>query len=206
MLEVRILGQIKALMTLMLVLFLAGCAAGQGDGAGSITTGKEIATHSAADEETTALTGYGGIPRPPESTLSYGGQEVKASLGTYCWASGASASAGSAISGCVDYFDIPIPPEQRSLAVPSRSQMVFRYGGKAYRIWRKLKSTRATSSKRSAIWKTCNIHTACCRLTVRGSKGPSPPSCHGETTLWRCTLRSHLINKSATISASWWSS
>jgi hypothetical protein len=131
MLEVRILGQIKALMTLMLVLFLAGCAAGQGDGAGSITTGKEIATHSAADEETTALTGYGGIPRPPESTLSYGGQEVKASLGTYCWASGASASAGSAISGCVDYFDIPIPPEQRSLAVPSRSQMVFRYGGQS---------------------------------------------------------------------------
>lgn len=119
----------KVLMTVVTVFVLAGCAAGKG-GAGSTTTQEETTVHS-AQEETTVLTGYGGIPRPPESTLSYGGQEVKASLGTYCWSSSASASAGSAISGCVDYFDIPIPPEQRSLAVPSGSEMVFRYGGQS---------------------------------------------------------------------------
>jgi hypothetical protein len=133
--------QMKVPMTLVLVLLLGGCAAGKGDGAGSTTTVQETATHSAAQEETTVLAGPGGIPRPPDSTLSYGGREVTGMLGTYCWdfsgGSSASASGGwdrssaSAGSGCVDYFDIPIPPEQRSLAVPSGSEMVFRYGGQS---------------------------------------------------------------------------
>jgi|SRR5215218_7606054 len=114
----------KVLMTLVLVHLLAGCAAGKGDGAGSTTTVQETATHSAAQEETTVLAGPGGIPRPPDSTLSYGGREVTGTLGSYCWFSGNS-------GGCADTFDIPIPPEQRSLAVPSGSEMVFRYGGQS---------------------------------------------------------------------------
>jgi hypothetical protein len=115
------------LMTLVLVLLLAGCAAGQGDAGrspseDSVTDGKEETT--VYEEETTVLAGPGGIPRPPESTLSYGGQEVKASLGSYCWW-------GDLSGGCADMFDIPIPPEQRSLAVPSGSEMVFHYGGQS---------------------------------------------------------------------------
>jgi hypothetical protein len=122
--------QMKALMTLVLVLLLAGCAAGRGNSAGSTTTVQESTTHSAAHEETTVLAGEEELPQPPDSTLSYGGREVTGTLGTYCWdfSSGSSASAGS---GCVDMFDVPIPPKQQTLTVPSGSEMVFRYGGQA---------------------------------------------------------------------------
>ena len=118
------------LRTLVLVFVLAGCAAGKGDGAGSTTIVQETATHSAAHGETTMLAGEEGLPQPPDSTLSYGGREVTGALGTYCWdfSGGSSASAGS---GCVDMFDVPIPPKQQTLTVPSGSEMVFRYGRQA---------------------------------------------------------------------------
>jgi hypothetical protein len=116
----------KVLMTLVLVFVLAGCAAGKG-GAGSTTTQEETTAYK---EETTVLEAEDNLPRPPDSTLSYGGREVTGTLGTYCWdfSSGSSASAGS---GCVDMFDVPIPPKQQTLTVPSGSEMVFRYGGQA---------------------------------------------------------------------------
>src|SRR5215208_1096675 len=107
----------KALMTLVLVLLLAGCAAGQGSAGRSIA--EETTAHK---EETTTLTGEGGFPRPPDSTLSYGGQEVKGTLGTYCWTSGRKGV-------CAD-APFPItPPRKKTLAVPTGSEMVFRYGG-----------------------------------------------------------------------------
>ena len=104
----------KALLTLVLLLFLAGCAAGQGD------AGRTPAEETTANgkEETTIQQGAGGnIPRPPDSTLSYGAQEVKGLLGTYEWPSG--------------FGDAPIliPRKQKTLTVPSGSEMVFRYGG-----------------------------------------------------------------------------
>jgi hypothetical protein len=73
----------KALMTLVLVL-LAGCAAGQG-GAGR-TLAEETSANgteetTAYKEETTVFE-EGNFPRPPDSTLSYGGQEVKGTLGS----------------------------------------------------------------------------------------------------------------------------
>ena len=107
----------KALMTLVLVLLLAGCAAGQGSAGRSIA--EETTAHK---EETTTLTGEGGFPQPPDSTLSYGGQEVKGTLGTYCWTSGRKGV-------CAD-APFPItPPRKKTLAVPTGSEMVFRYGG-----------------------------------------------------------------------------
>ena len=109
----------KALMTLVLVLLLAGCAAGQGS-AGR-TLGEETTAYK---EETTVLQGGGNLRRPPESTLSYGGREVRGSLGSYSW-SFSSASAGS---GGVDTGYIT-PPRKQMLTVPSGSKMVFRYGG-----------------------------------------------------------------------------
>ena len=108
----------KALMTLVLVLFLAGCAAGQG-GAGR-TPAEE--TTANGKEETTIQQGAGNLPRPPsDSTLSYGGQEVKGTLGSYCWSY-------RSTSVCADAAAIA-PPRKQVLTVPSGSEMVFRYGG-----------------------------------------------------------------------------
>ena len=106
-------------MTLVLVLLLAGCVAGRGDGAGSTTTEEETAAHSAR-EETTVLKGEGNLRRPPDSTLSYGGREVKGTLGTYCWTSGRTGV-------CAD-APLIFPPRKKTLTVPSGSEMVFRYG------------------------------------------------------------------------------
>jgi hypothetical protein len=71
----------KVLMTLVLVFLLAGCAAGQGN-AGRTMAEETIAPST--EEETTVLKEEGNLRRPPESTLSYGGREVKGRLGTYC--------------------------------------------------------------------------------------------------------------------------
>jgi hypothetical protein len=114
----------KALVTLVLVFLLAGCAAGQG-GTGR-TPSEDTTTNSTEEttvykEETTVLAGAEGLPRPPDSTLRYGGQEVKGTLGSYCWTSGNS-------GGCADTFFI-VPARKKTLMVPSDSEMVFRYGG-----------------------------------------------------------------------------
>ena len=118
----------KVLMTLVVVLLLAGCAAVQG-GAGqtpaeeeTTANGKEEET-TAYKEETTVPEAGGNLPRPPDSTLSYGGQEVKGTLGSYCWFSG-----GSGV--CADAAFIT-PPRKKTLTVPSGSEMVFRYGGQS---------------------------------------------------------------------------
>ena len=62
----------KALMTLVLVLLMAGCAAGQGNAGRTLSE----ETTASGTEETTVLDGGGGLPQPPDSTLSYGGQGV----------------------------------------------------------------------------------------------------------------------------------
>jgi hypothetical protein len=114
----------KALVMLVLVFLLAGCAAGQG-GAGrtpsenTTTNGTEETTFY--KEETTVLPGPEGLPRPPDTTLSSGGQEVKGTLGSYCWTSGRTGI-------CSDTFFI-VPARKKTLMVPPGSEMVFRYGG-----------------------------------------------------------------------------
>jgi hypothetical protein len=116
----------KAPITLVLLLLLAGCAAGQGDAG---RTFAEEETTANDTEETTVLKGEGNLPQPPDSTLSYGGQEVKGTLGSYCWFSGDS-------GGCADTFRVLKPSKERTLTVPSGSEMVFHFGGKdsAYKV------------------------------------------------------------------------
>jgi hypothetical protein len=73
---------------------------------------------TAYKEETTGLQGAGGdLDRPPDSTLSHGGQEVRGTLGSYCWG-----------DTCAD-MAYPVRPPKQTLSVPSGSEMVFRYGG-----------------------------------------------------------------------------
>ena len=117
----------KAVATLVLVTLLAGCAAERGDGAGSATRQEEPTAN--ATEETTVLKEEPTVlatPEPPDSTLSYGGREVKGTLGSYCWSSGASSES---MATCVDSFGPPIEGKQETLTVPPNSEMVFRYGG-----------------------------------------------------------------------------
>jgi|SRR5215212_7774843 hypothetical protein len=121
----------KVLMTLVLVLVLAGCAAGKGN-AGSTIAEEETTAHN-AQEETTVLEGGGNLQRPPESTLSYGGREVKGLLGSYCWYYGNSGV-------CADAFRILVPRKQKTLTVPAGSEMVFRFGGQ-----KSLKEVEATA-------------------------------------------------------------
>ena len=109
----------KVLMTLVLVLVLAGCAAGRGDGGSTIA--KEETTARSAGEETTVQQGAGNFPRPPDSTLSYGGQEVKGAVGSYCWSRGSSGL-------CADTAGV-WPGRKRTLTVPSGSEVVFHFGG-----------------------------------------------------------------------------
>jgi hypothetical protein len=123
----------KALMTLVLFLLLAGCAAGQAN-AGRTLAEEETTANSTEEttvykEETTVLEAEGNPSRPPDSTLSYGGREVKGTLGSYCWFSGNSGA-------CADTFRILVPSKERTLTVPSGSEMVFHFGGQssAYKV------------------------------------------------------------------------
>src|ERR671921_499543 len=111
----------KVLMTLVLVLVLAGCAAGQGNAGrtpAEETTANGTEETTAYKEETTIQKRAGNRARPPDSTLSYGGQEVKGVLGSYCTP-----------TTCYDVAAMPVSPKQQTLTVPSGSEMVFRYGG-----------------------------------------------------------------------------
>jgi hypothetical protein len=123
----------KALMMLVLVLLLAGCAAGQGN-AGRTPAEEETTANGTEEttvykEETTVLRAQRNPPQPPDSTLSYGGREVKGTLGSYCWFSGNS-------GGCADTFRVLVPSKERTLSVPSGSEMVFHFGGQssAYKV------------------------------------------------------------------------
>jgi len=71
-------------------------------------------------EETTSILEEGELASPPDSTLSYGGREVRVSVSaSYCWGT-------SETSMCAD--GVPtIPPRKQTLYVPSGSKMVFRY-------------------------------------------------------------------------------
>jgi hypothetical protein len=114
-------------VAVVLVLVLAGCATGEGgtgpeDHAGP-TVAEEETTSYDPQEETTALEGESNLEKPPQSTLSYGGREVKGTLGSYCWESGGTGA-------CADAMFL-VPTRKRTLAVSSDSEMVFRYGGES---------------------------------------------------------------------------
>jgi hypothetical protein len=75
---------------------------------------------TAYQEETTVLQGEDELEAPPDSTLSFGGNEVRVSVSaSYCWST---ANGG----GCFDGVST-IPPRKQTLHVPSGSEMVFRY-------------------------------------------------------------------------------
>jgi hypothetical protein len=65
--------QMKSLITPVLVFLLAGCAAGQGDAGRTLargTTANRTEDTTVYKEDTITLTWAGGLPKPPDSTLS----------------------------------------------------------------------------------------------------------------------------------------
>jgi Bacterial Ig-like domain (group 3) len=75
---------------------------------------------TAYQEETTSPLKKGELASPPDSTLSYGGREVRVSVSaSYCWSSAEGSFCADGVS--------TIPPRKQTLHVPSGSKMVFRY-------------------------------------------------------------------------------
>ena len=109
-----------ALVVLSAFAFRTLLASGPGNEDQAKAT-QEMTQATKTTEETTVQKGAGYLKRPPNSTLSYGGQEVRGSLGSYCWMYG---NRGL----CADAMFIT-PPRNRTLTLPSGSEMVFRYGG-----------------------------------------------------------------------------
>jgi hypothetical protein len=91
-----------------LVVFLSGCGAAQDSGSKDGSKPPEKTEGS-------------GSSRPPQSTLSHGGETVTGALGTYCWSSD---SGGI----CADAVGIPVNEE--ALTVPAGATLTFAYGGK----------------------------------------------------------------------------
>ena len=108
----------SATFKMVIVLVLAGCATGE-SGTGS----EDNAGPTVAEEQTTSVGWERDPNKPPPSTLSYGGREVKGTLGSYCWESGGTGMCADAV--------FLVPTRKRTLAVTSDSDLVFRYGGES---------------------------------------------------------------------------
>ncbi len=102
------------LFTVLVCASLTDCAAAT---AANGSNENEPRENAEAPSESSGSTDF---PEPPGSTLSYGGQTVRAGLGSYCWRSGSG-------SVCTDSFGTPISGE--TLTLPAGSTMTFAYGG-----------------------------------------------------------------------------
>ena len=115
---------------LIVLMAAAGCAGAGGPGASQGTGGSGDA---AGPGEPTSAEPTAVPPRsdaePPASTLGFGDRAVRGVLGSYCWTS--EVSSQSSIATCVDGAYLPAPGEEKTLAVPAGSGMVFDYGGEA---------------------------------------------------------------------------
>jgi hypothetical protein len=118
----RLVGTLLLVAATLVAPYDCGMTAGSGDAGDSPET---TATEEISNEPTL----MGGGSRPPNSTLSYGGETARGALGTYCWKRGCADSVG-----IVAYKD--------ELMVPAGATVTFAYRGRkldsmavvAYRI------------------------------------------------------------------------
>jgi hypothetical protein len=118
----RLVGTLLLVAAALVAPYDCGMTAGSGDAGDSPES-------TATGEKSNEPTLMGGGSRPPDSTLSYGGETVSGALGTYCWKRGCADSVG-----IVAYKD--------ELRVPASATVTFAYGGRklhaiavvAYRI------------------------------------------------------------------------
>jgi hypothetical protein len=118
----RLVGTLLLFAAALVALYDCGMTAGPGEAGGSSET-------TAIEETSNEPTLMGGGSRPPDSTLSYGGETASGALGTYCWR-----------NGCAD--SVGIVADRDELTVPAGATVTFAYGGRkldsaevaAYRI------------------------------------------------------------------------
>ena len=104
---------LMSLAATLACVFLSGCGAAPEAGG---RDGSEPPQRTEGPEQADSS----NSSRPPESTLSYGGDTITGALGTYCWGS----ASGSI---CVDKAGYPVSEE--TLTVPAGSTLTFTYGG-----------------------------------------------------------------------------
>jgi len=142
--------------TTLLGVFLSGCggvsSTGAGDGSDppERTEGPKQADSSSSS-------------RPPESTLSYGGDTITGALGTYCWGS----ASGSL---CVDKAGYPVSEE--TLTVPTGSTLTFAYGG------RKLDSLNISAHRIGRGYQLKEINGSSVLVPNEGSEGHTATRLH----------------------------
>ena len=118
----RLVGTLLLVAAALVAPYDCGMPAGSGDAGDSSET-------TTTEEKSNEPTLMDGGSRPPDSTLSYGGETARGALGTYCWKSGCADSVG-----IVAYKD--------ELRIPAGANMTFAYEGRkldsiavvAYRI------------------------------------------------------------------------
>jgi hypothetical protein len=122
---------VELLIGCAVLLLAVGCAGMRSESSkeqGHTEATKKEQTHSpgaTAAEETTVLQSEGDRKRPPESTLSYGGREVRSPpLDVMCWVTWGPRTACLVDSGGGAPGE---PPPKKKLYVPSGSEMVFHY-------------------------------------------------------------------------------
>ena len=114
---------------IVLMAAVAGCAGAGGPGAAQGTGGSGDAASSNQPTSSEPTVVPRSDAEPPSSTLGFGDRAVAGVLGSYCWSS--EVSPQSSIATCVDGAYPLVPGEEKTLAVPAGSGMVFDYGGEA---------------------------------------------------------------------------
>jgi hypothetical protein len=102
------------------IFFLAGCGRYVGEGPpdpSGRTTSSEAPSEPGAKDRTVTHQEEPFVPKPPDSTLSFGDQTVIGTLGSFCWT-----------GGCGDARTL-VPPKREALTVSAGSVMVFDFGG-----------------------------------------------------------------------------
>ncbi len=79
----------------------SGCGMISGGGTDSSETAGTTGDPEASDDADRS--------KPPESTLSYGGQTATGVLGSFCWAR-TTGGEGESGTGCFDVAEVPVPP------------------------------------------------------------------------------------------------
>ena len=108
------------LSAVFVAALLSGCGAAAGSGSKEGSRSSESTDKPAETTERSEPSGYAGSSRPPESTLSYGGETVVGGLGSYCWSS-------ASVSKRADAFGVAV--RDKVLSVPTSSTLTFAYGG-----------------------------------------------------------------------------